>query len=116
MSKVLLINGSPHKNGCTYTALKEIADTLAAEGVDSEIFWIGNKPVSNCIGCGACRKNGKCFMDDNGVNEIGAKLDEFDGIVLGSPVYYASCNGQIHSFADRLWYAYGGRMAGKIGA
>ena len=116
MSKILLVNGSPHKEGCTYTALKEIADTLAKEGVDSEIYWIGNEPLHGCIACGKCKKSEGCAFGDGGVNAIGARLDEFDGIVLGSPVYYASCDGQIHSFADRLWFAYGRKMAGKVGA
>jgi multimeric flavodoxin WrbA len=88
MMKVLLINGSPHKDGCTYTALNEVATTLNKNGIETEIFYIGTKPVAGCIACMKCRENGKCVFDD-GVNEIGARLDEFDGIILGSPVYYA---------------------------
>ena len=83
--KVLLINGSPHKEGCTYTALKEVADTLEAEGVETEFVWVGTKPVAGCIACGTCRETGKCVFDDV-VNETIAKLPEADGIVVGSPV------------------------------
>ena len=85
--KVLLINGSPHKEGCTYTALREVADTLEAEGIETEIVWIGTKPAAGCIACGTCRETGKCVFDDV-VNETIAKLPEAHGIVVGSPVYY----------------------------
>ena len=113
--KVLLINGSPNEKGCTYTALSEVARTLEQNGVGTEIFWSGKKPVSGCIACGKCRENGKCIMDDN-VNEIAAKMNEIDGLVVGSPVYYAAASGQITSFLDRLFYCAGGHMAGKPGA
>ena len=113
--KVLLINGSPHEKGCTYTALKEIADTLNTEGVESEILWIGNKPIAGCIGCGACRKAGKCFVNDL-VNETNARMDEFGAIVVGSPVYYAGPSGQLTAFLDRLFYSKGKPFAGKLGA
>ena len=113
--KVLLINGSPNEKGCTYTALSEVARTLEQNGVGTEIFWIGKKPVSGCIACGKCRESGKCIMDDN-VNEIAAKMNEIDGLVVGSPVYYAAASGQITSFLDRLFYCAGGHMAGKLGA
>ena len=115
MSKVLLVNGSPHEFGCTYTALNEIAQTLAKNNVESEIVYLGLKPISGCIACGKCRESGKCVIDDK-VNEVLAKLGEYDAIVLGSPVYYAAPSGQICSFADRLFYAGGGMMAGKLGA
>ena len=82
--KVLLINGSPHKERCTYTALREVADTLEAEGVETEIVWVGTKPVAGCIACCSCGTTGKCVFDDQ-VNEIAAKLDEIDGVVVGSP-------------------------------
>ena len=114
MAKVLLINGSPKENGCTYTALTEIADTLKGEGIESEIFHIGYD-VPGCRSCRYCKKNGKCVMDDR-VNEIGARLDEFDAVVLGSPVYYAGPSGQACAFADRLFYSHGRLMAGKVGA
>ena len=85
--KVLLINGSPHKEGCTFTALTEIKNQLEKEGVDSEIFWIGNKPVRGCIACLKCgHNNGKCAFDDDPANEIIDKLIESDGVIVGSPV------------------------------
>lgn len=112
--KVLLINGGPHKEGCTYTALKEVADTLEAEDVQTEIIWVGAKPVAGCTACGTCSKTGKCIFDDQ-VNQIIDELPEIDGIVVGSPVYYSGPSGQIHSFLDRLFYA-GSGFAGKVGA
>lgn len=115
MSKILLINGSPHEHGCTYTALKEVADTLAAGGVDSEFVYLGTKPVAGCIACGSCAGTDRCAFGDQ-VNEVLEKLDEYDGIVTGSPVYYAGPSGQICAFLDRLFYASGGRMAGKLAA
>ena len=114
--KVLLINGSPHKEGCTFTALSEIADTLKKNGIESEIFHIGTKPIANCIACGKCRETGKCVFDTDGVNEIGARLNEFDAIVLGSPVYYAGPSGQLCSFCDRLFFSNSKKMAGKLAA
>ena len=114
MSKVLLVNGSPRANRCTFTALDEIARKLKEEGVDSEILHLPND-VSGCRDCGYCAKKGKCVIDDI-VNEVGARLDEFDAIVLGSPVYYAGPSGQICAFADRLFYSNASRMAGKLGA
>ena len=114
MKKVLLVNGSPHAAGCTYTALKEIADELAKNGIESEIVQVPYD-IPACRDCRFCKRNGRCVTDDL-VNDIGSRLDEFGAIVLGSPVYYASATGQICSFADRLFYSYSGRMAGKIGA
>ena len=114
MAKALLINGSPKAAGCTYTALKEIADTLEREGIGSEIVHV-RYDVPGCRDCKSCKKTGRCIMDDL-VNEIGARLDEFDAVVLGSPVYYASASGQVCAFADRLFYSHGKRMAGKVGA
>lgn len=113
--KVLLINGSPHKEGCTYTALKEVADTLNANDIETEIFWIGTKPIAGCIDCGNCRKNGKCVFDD-AVNELHERFSEFQGIVVGSPVYYAGPSGQVQAFLDRLFYSSGGALEGKYGA
>ena len=115
MSKILLINGSPNEKGCTYTALCEIADTLAQNGVDSELLYLGKKPVAGCIDCGKCFQTGRCVFDDK-VNEVLEKLDEYDGIVVGSPVYYAGPAGQLCAFLDRLFFCSGGRMAGKLGA
>ena len=115
MSKVLLINGSPHEFGCTYTALKEVADTLEKNGVETEILYLGIKPVAGCIACGKCSQTGRCVFDDQ-VNRVLDKLDEYSGIVVGSPVYFAGPTGQICAFLDRLFYCGGGRMAGKIAA
>ena len=114
MKKVLLINGSPRKAGCTYTALSEIARVLSEQGVESEIVQVPYD-TPGCRACGSCRRNGRCVTDDI-VNEIGSRLDEFGAVVLGSPVYYAGPSGQICSFADRLFYTYSGKMRGKVGA
>ncbi len=113
--KALLINGSPHKEGCTFTALNEIANTLKQEHIEAEIFHIGVKPIPGCIACGKCRETGKCIFDDD-VNKLGARLDEFDAIVLGSPVYYAGPSGQMCSFCDRLFFSNSHKMAGKLAA
>lgn len=115
MAKVLLINGSPNQFGCTYTALREVADTLERCGVAAEIFHIGKKPVAGCIACGKCGETGRCVFDD-AVNDIIARLDEFDALVFGAPVYYSGPSGQICAFLDRLFYAGGRKMAGKLGA
>ncbi|MCD8194272.1 MAG: flavodoxin family protein, partial [Tannerellaceae bacterium] len=95
--KVLLINGSPNKEGCTYTALQEIAGALGKEGIGSEILYISSKVLSGCKGCGACRQSGLCIIDDI-VNEVIGRLDEFDGFVFGSPVHYAAASGCITPF------------------
>ena len=113
--KVLLINGSPHKEGCTFTALSEIAKTLIKNGVEAEIYHVGVKPISGCIACMKCRENGRCVFED-GVNEIGSRLDEFDALILGSPVYYAGPSGQICSFCDRFFFVNAPRLAGKLAA
>ena len=115
MSKVLMINGSPHEFGCTYTALKEVADTLEKNGVETEFLYLGTKPVAGCIACGKCGQTGRCVFDDQ-VNRVLDKLDKYSGIVVGSPVYFAGPTGQICAFLDRLFYCGGGRMAGKIAA
>lgn len=114
MSKVLLINGSPNENGCTYTALKEIADTLLKNDVASKILYLGKKPIAGCIACGKCFQNGRCIFNDK-VNEILDELDDYDGIIIGSPVYYAGPTGQLCAFLDRLFYCSENRMAGKFG-
>lgn len=105
--KVLLLNGSPHEKGCTYTALREVADTLEKEGVETEIFFIGNQAVRGCIGCGECAKSGtrRCVFKDDRVNEALDKMLACDGLVVGSPVHYASAGGSITSFLDRMFYA-----------
>ena len=113
--KVLLITGRAHQKGCTYTALKEVAGILEQEGIETEFLWIGAKPVAGCIGCGSCRSTGRCFVDDQ-VNQVVERLEELDGFVIGSPVYYAGPSGQLTAFLDRLFYAGGGRFRGKLGA
>ena len=115
MLKVLLINGSPNARGCTYTALREVADALAREGVEAEILQLGKKPVAGCIACGSCARMGRCAFHDE-VNGVLDRLDEYGGIVAGSPVYYAGPSGQLCAFLDRLFYCGGSRMAGKLGA
>lgn len=114
--KVLLINGSPHKEGCTFTALSEIKDQLEKEGIDSEIFWIGNKPVRGCIACGKCGTLEKCAFDDDVANEIVEKMLESDGLIIGSPVYYAGPNGALCAVLDRVFYSASSKFAFKPGA
>lgn len=116
--KVLMINGSSHKSGCTFTALAEAAKTLNAEGIETEIIHAGNEPLRDCVACGACRKNGgKCaFGNEDIVNEIIDKAKEADGFIFGTPVYYAHPSGRILSLLDRLFYAGGANFAYKPGA
>ena len=102
--KVLLVNGSPHKEGCVYTALSEVAKELNNEGIETEIFWIGIKPISGCIACHKCSELGKCVFNDV-VNEFAEKAKNADGFVFGTPVHYASASGAITSFMDRLFYS-----------
>jgi multimeric flavodoxin WrbA len=102
--KVLLVNGSPKQFGCTYTALAEIEKTLNLEGVETEIFWIGNDAISGCKGCGACRNIGKCVINDI-VNDFNDKASRADGFIFGSPVHFASASGSITSFLDRVFYS-----------
>ena len=102
--KVLMLNGSPHKNGCTFTALEEIGKTLKNEGIDYEIFWIGNLPTRDCAACKQCIGNGCIFTDDK-VNEFLEKAYGADGFVFGTPVYFAHPSGAILSFLDRLFYS-----------
>ncbi len=113
--KALLINGSPHPKGCTYTALCEVAKGLESEGIEYDIIHIGSGDIPGCRGCGSCRKKGACVIDDK-VNEIASELGGYDGFVFGSPVYYAGPAGQLTSFMDRLFYANGGKMAYKPAA
>lgn len=115
--KVLMINGSPNEHGCTDAALREVAGALARRGVAADIVWLGNRGVRECIACGTCRKNktGKCVIDDK-VNEIAAAADGYDGLVIGSPVYYAGPTATLTAFMDRLFYAAGGKFADKPGA
>ena len=112
---VLLVNGSPHEIGCTYTALCEVRETLLKHGINADILHLGTKPVSDCIACGSCSKTGKCAFDDM-VNETLLKLDNYDGFVFGSPVYYAGASGRLVSFMDRLFYSGAKKMSGKPAA
>lgn len=106
--KVFLINGSPHADGCTFTALSEVAKTLEAEGIETQIFQIGKAPVRGCIACNVCAKLGKCAFDDDPANEMLRLMRAADGIVVGSPVYYAGPNGALCALLDRAFYAGGG--------
>ena len=115
MSKVLLLNGSPRANGCTATALKEMIAVFEAEGVETELVQVGNRDIRGCIGCRSCMKKGKCVFDDL-VNEVAPKFEAADGLVVGSPVYYASPNGTILSFMDRLFYSTRFSKHMKVGA
>ncbi len=113
--KVILVNGSPHKQGCTYTALAEVKRTLEKNGIETEEFWIGNKPVAGCIGCGNCMETGKCFVQD-GVNEFLEKVPSTDGFVFGTPVHFASGSGMITSFMDRIFYGRRNLFKNKLAA
>lgn len=113
--RVLLLNGSPNANGCTFTALCEVEKVLRKHGIETELFQVGKKPVAGCIACRKCKDGAPCIFDD-GVNELAAKLDEFDGIVVGAPVYYAGPAGQATAFLDRLFYSAGKKLRGKPGA
>ncbi len=115
--KVLLINGSPHEKGCTYTALNVIAEQLKAEGVDSQIVWIGTKAVRSCIGCGGCRKNNDtCVFADDVLNSVATLAKEADGYIFGAPVHYSSPNGAMISVMDRLFMSAGKYMQFKPAA
>lgn len=102
--KVLLFNGSPNKEGCTYTALKEIANTLALENIDSEIYHVGNDAIVSCRACGACSNIGKCIIEDR-VNEFVKLAEDFDGFIIGTPVHYASSTGATVAFLDRAFFS-----------
>ena len=117
MMKVLLVNGSPKANGNTARALAEIAEQLNAEGIDTEVFQLGAKPIRDCIGCGQCGKlGGRCTFADDVVNEFIAAAEQADGFVFGSPVYYAHPSGRILSALDRAFYAGGHAFEHKPGA
>ena len=114
--KVLLINGSPHANGCTFTALNEVAIALNEHGIETQIYHIGNKPVRGCIACGCCGRSGNCVFNDDVANEIGDLMVAADGIVIGSPVYYAGPNGALCALLDRAFYSHGRQLAFKPAA
>jgi len=113
--KILIINGSPRANGNTSIAVKEMETVFKKEGIETEILQIGNKAVRGCIACGSCRKTGKCVFND-GVNEAAEKFKNADGLVIASPVYYASANGTLISFLDRLFYSSSFDKTMKVGA
>lgn len=115
--KVLVVNGSPHPKGCTARALDEVEKTLNENGIETERITIGNKDVRGCIACNYCRSHGKCVFNDV-VNELAPKFAEADGLIVGTPVYYAGSNGQLHAFLDRLFYSTSGTIdpAMKVGA
>ena len=113
--KVLMLNGSPHEHGCTYTALCETAKALNEQGIETEIVWIGKEPLEGCRGCAACSKLWKCVVEDK-VNEFALKAAEADGFIFGSPVHYASAGGAIVAFMDRLFYSSGRKLAYKPAA
>lgn len=112
--KVLLINGSPHQSGCTYTALSEVAGVLNQEGIRTEILQLGSKPMQGCIACGRCKDTGRCAFNDL-VNVALEKMEHSDGLIIGSPVYYAAPNGALISMLNRMFYA-GKCFAHKPGA
>ena len=115
--KVLMINGSPRPKGNTSIALAEIAKTLEQEGIESEIVWIGNKPVRGCIACNKCKENpGACVFDDDACNGISARFASADALIVGSPVYYGQPNGALLSIIQRAFYSNGGAIAGKPAA
>lgn len=101
--RVLLVNGSPHENGCTRTALAEVGASLAQNGVESEFFWIGRKPLSGCMGCGGCARTGRCVFDDR-VNEFLDAARPYDGFVLGSPVHFSGVAGAMSAFLNRAFF------------
>lgn len=114
--KALLINGSPHKEGNTYLALNEVAKTLNAEGVETEILWIGNKPVRGCIACFKCMELGHCVFRDDLMVELEEKVKEADAIIVGSPTYYAGPNGSLCAILDRLFLSYSKELQYKPAA
>ena len=102
--KVLLVNGSPHKEGCTYTALAEVGNELNQSGIDTDVFWIGSKPLSGCIACKSCIQKNRCVFDD-AVNDFLELAGDYDGFIFGTPVHWAGASGAITSFLDRVFYA-----------
>ena len=114
--KVLLINGSPHKEGCVFTALSEVAGALEKNGIETEIFHIGNKPIAGCIACGGCQKAGRCVLNDDLYNECVEHIKAADGIVVGSPVYYAGPNGSLCALLDRVFFSAGPSLTNKPAA
>lgn len=115
MTKVLLLNGSPHPHGCTATALEEMIRVFTAEGVETELIQVGKQDLRGCISCDFCRKTGRCVFNDL-VNELAPKFEAADGLVIGSPVYFGSPNGTLLSLLDRLFYSTRFSKHMKVGA
>ena len=113
--KVLLVNGSPHKNGSTYSALREVETALNNEGIETSIIWLGTEAISGCLACGYCSRNGKCVKNDV-VNEFAQRAKNADGFVFGTPVHFASASGAITSFLDRVFYSASGSLRHKPAA
>lgn len=113
--KVLMLNGSPHLKGCTYTALAEVANALSKEGVESTVVNVAQEPVQGCLGCRLCRRTGLCTCDDV-VNRLIPLLSDHDALVVGSPVYYSGPNGALCAVLDRLFYAASGKLSYKPAA
>ena len=113
---VLMINGSPHREGCTYTALSEVACQLEAQGIEADFFHIGSDAIQGCTGCRSCAESGRCIFEDDPVNDCVDLARKADGIVIGSPVYYAGPNGSLCAFLDRMFYLKAAGYAYKPGA
>ena len=113
--KVILVNGSPHEKSTTYAALSEVADTLNKNGIETEIFWLGTKAISGCLGCSACKEKKRCVINDV-VNEFLEKAATADGFIFGTPVHYASASGALTSFMDRAFYLKSALFSGKPAA
>ncbi|MDF3001957.1 MAG: flavodoxin family protein [Bacillota bacterium] len=114
--KVLLVNGSPNKEGCTFTALSEVAGALQKHGIETEIFHIGRKPVHGCIACGRCEELGRCTFDDDICNELTGRMIAANGIIIGSPVYYAGPNGALCALLDRIFFSSSHKFSNKPAA
>lgn len=114
--KVLLVNGSQNEKGCTYTALSEAANALEKNGIEPILYWIGRKPVRGCIACRKCKKTGKCVFNDDVCNELLGLMQQADGVIIGSPVYYAGPNGALCAVLDRVFYSGSSTLFGKPAA
>lgn len=113
--KVVAINGSPKANGNTAFAISLVLEQLEKEGIETEVIHIGNKPIRGCIGCGGCGRDGHCVFQDDQMNDWADKMAAADGVVIGTPVYYAGINGTLKSFLDRAFYSHGRQMRHKVG-
>ena len=114
--RVVLINGSPHKNGNTALALQTVADALQERGIEAETIQVGNRMIRGCMACGACSKTGRCAFEKDDFHALCEKVYTADGLIIGSPVYYAGVAGTMKAFLDKLLYASAGRMRHKVGA